>query len=85
MEKKKIVGFKRFTSKKGKDFCVANCVSDFSDREYDNGCCGQKIEEIFMPEADYDLLQPEHIGKIATFEYEINNGKAYLVKVDIAK
>lgn len=83
--KKKIVGYKRFTSKKGTALCVVNCLSDFTDREYANNCFGQKIEEIFMPADEYDLLKPEHIGKMANFEYEINNGSAYLVHVEIAK
>lgn len=85
MTKKKIVGFKRFTSKKGSQLCVVNCISDYADRDYDNGCFGQKVEEIFMPDTQVDMLKPEHIGKMASFEYEINGGKAYLINVEIVK
>lgn len=82
----KLLGYKRFTSKKnGKEFCVACVVQDFSDREKENGSVGQKVDEIFMPENQYNLLKPEHIGKELVLDYELSGGRAYLVNVSIAK
>ena len=77
----KLVGFKRFKSKKGDDFCVANVVSDYSVNAV--GCFGQKVEEIFLPDDLYDYLQPEHIGKEIRLDYEINGNRAYLKGVKV--
>ena len=59
----KLVGYKRFTSKKGERYCVAQVVGDFSQRDIDNGCCGSKVEEVFLPAERVDELNPSHIGK----------------------
>lgn len=80
----KLVGFRRFSSKKnGKDYCVAEVVSPFSQRELANGCCGQKTEQIFMPEEQYNLLKESDLGKEIQFEYELSGGRAYLVNVTV--
>lgn len=73
-----LVGFKRFTSKKGQKYCVANLVSDYSARELEFDNFGQKIEEVWLPVDLYDLLTPADIGKTVTLNYEIISGKAYL-------
>lgn len=82
----KLVGYRRFTSKKnGKDFCVANVVQDITEREKQSGSFGQKVDTIFMPEEQYNLLKPEHIGKELTLDYELSGGRAFLVNVSIGK
>lgn len=75
----KLVGYKRFTSKKGERYCVAQVVSDFSQRDIDNGCCGSRVEEIFLPAERVDELNPSHIGKEIKFDYELSGNRAYLV------
>lgn len=80
----KLMGYKRFTSKKnGKSFCVAELVSDFSQRDLAAGCVGKKVEEVFLPEDQYDYLKPEHIGKDVILDYELSGNRAYLVNVTV--
>ena len=80
----KLVGFRRFSSKKnGKDYGVAEVVSPFSQRELSNGCCGQKTEQIFMPEEQYNLLKESDLGKEIQLDYELSGGRAYLVNVTV--
>jgi len=80
----KLVGYKKITSKKsGKDFCVAFVVQDVSEREKENGFIGQKVDEIFFPEAQLDLLKPSDIGKELLLDYELSGGRAYLVNVTV--
>lgn len=33
----KLIGYRRFTGKNGKSYCVANVTSDFSPRDVENG------------------------------------------------
>lgn len=80
----KLVGYKRFQGKKdNKTYCVAEVVSNFSNRELDNGCVGQKVEEIFLPPEKVDFLNPSHLGKEIKFEYELSGGRAYLVDFEV--
>lgn len=82
----KLVGYKKITSKKsGKDFCVASVVQDVSEREKENGFVGQKVDEIFLPESQLDLLKPSDIGKELLLDYELSGGRAYLVNVTVNK
>ena len=80
----KLVGYKKITSKKsGKDFCVASVVQDVSEREKENGFIGQKVHEIYLPEAQLELLKPRDIGKELLLDYELSGGRAYLVNVAV--
>lgn len=76
----KIVGFKRFTSKAGKDFCVANVVTPYTDREKErNNCNGNKVQEVFLPDELYNYLGESDIGKECRLDYELSGNRAYLV------
>ena len=76
----KLVGFKKFTGKKdGTRYCVLQIVNDFSRRDLDNGCCGQKVEEVFCPADMVDRVNQSHIGKDIKLEYELSGSRAYLV------
>ena len=77
----KLVGYKRFLSKKNKNYCVANILMPYGPRE--DGCVGEKLEEIFMPDEMYDFLNPKHIGHEVKLDYEINGGRAYLVGFEV--
>lgn len=80
----KLVGFRRFTSKKnGKDYCVAEVVTPFNQRELNAGAIGSKTEQVFMPENQYDLLKASDVGKELQFDYELSGGRAYLVNVTV--
>ena len=79
----KLVGYKNFTSKKGVDYCVAEVVSEATERDKQNGLVGCKVEEIFLPEDKINFFNPSHIGKEVKFDYELSGGRAYLVDVSI--
>lgn len=83
MEKSLLVGYKRFKGKNGKDYCVANIVTDYSEREvkYDN--FGRKVQEIFLPDEFYNYLEVKHIGKSVELGYEINGTRAYLTSFSV--
>lgn len=79
----KLVGYKRFTSKKGTECCVASIVKDMSAREKENGAVGQSVDEIFLPPEQINLLKPTDIGKELLLDYELSAGRAYLVNVSV--
>lgn len=80
----KLVGYRKFTSKKNaKSYCVANVVQDASDREVSSGLVGQKVEELFLPEEQYNYLKPADIGKNLELDYELSGGRAYLVSITV--
>lgn len=76
-----LVGYKRFKSKKGDDYCVANVVTDYSANA--TGCVGQKVEEVFMPDEMYEYLQPADVGKEIKLDYEVSGNRAYLTGVKV--
>lgn len=79
----KLMGYKRFTGKNGKAYCVAEVVMDGTERDIQNGLVGQKVQEVFLPENKYDFFKPEHVGKELRFDYELSGGRAYVVDVSV--
>ena len=69
----KLIGYRRFTGKNGKSYCVANVTSDFSPRDVENGAAGLAVKEVFLPDNLLDYLKP------ADLEYEITGSRAFLV------
>lgn len=81
----KLVGFRRFTSKKGDNYCVANVVTDYNDRDKQNGSVGARAEQIFIPSGQYEYLQENDIGKEIHLEYEFSGNRAYLQSVSVVR
>lgn len=80
----KLVGYKKITSKKnGKVFCVASVVQDLTEREARQGAVGAKVDDIWLPEEQTDLLKPADIGKELILDYELSGGRAFLVNVTV--
>lgn len=79
----KLMGYRRFVSKKGADTCIANVVIDASEREKESGQVGQKTDEIFMPAEQVDFLKPEYIGKELVLSYDLAGGRPYLNRVAV--
>jgi hypothetical protein len=78
----KLVGFKKFTGKKdGTKYCVLQVVGEFNAREKNNGCAGQKVEEVFMPADKVDSVNESLIGREVKLDYELSGNRAYLVDV----
>lgn len=74
----RLLGYKKFKSKYGKDCCVAIVSTDFSQYEKDHGCIGTTAKEIFLPDEQYNYLTPKDIGKLVETAYEVNGNRAYL-------
>lgn len=81
----KLVGFRRFTSKKSKDYCVANVVTEYTDRDKANGAVGQRTEEVFVPSDQYDYLQPSDIGCEIVLNYNFSGNRAYLDRIEVKR
>ncbi len=81
-----LVGFHFVKSKKsGKEFCIANVVTDYGTRDIENDCVGSKVAEIFLPEEQLHYLTPADIGKEVLMDYEISGGRAYLVSMNVVR
>ena len=78
MSKSKLVGFKRFKSKKGNECCVANVVTSFTPAENSRGSYGSDVQSVFLPEDQVDMLTEKDIGKDVELNYNIVAGRAYL-------
>ena len=77
----KVLGYRKFNSKTGKPFCILQTSKPFTDREMEYGACGQKIEEVWLPESCHDAVNPQIIGKNAEISYTVQNGRAYIEDV----
>ena len=83
MENKKILGYRRFVSKKGVAFCIVTLACPYTDREIEGGSCGTKVEDIWLPEHLHNMINPQVIGKVAVVDYYVMNGRAYINDLSI--
>lgn len=84
MEEKKIIGYRKFTSKAGKECLMCDCVQELSERDKASGAVGQKCCTEFIPESCWNLFVDDKcIGKTLVCHYTISGGRAYLDKVEI--
>lgn len=74
----KLVGYRTFTSKKGKPCCVANIISEFTPADNERGSYGSEVQSVFLPDNQTDILSPKDIGKDVDLSYNIVNGRAFL-------
>ena len=81
MDNCQLVGFKRFTSKNGKDMCIATILRDASRREKEYGSVGMVAEQIFIPNEQYDYLQPDMVGKKVNLYWD----RQFLDKIEVCK
>lgn len=81
----KLVGFKRFKSKKGNDLCLANIETPFAPSDIARGCVGNDVQGVFLPDNQYDMLTEKDIGKTVKLIYSINCGRAYLEELQVLK
>ena len=58
----RLIGFRKFVSKKGTNCCVVNLLCDFSSFDVQHGACGEKVEEVFLPEECHSLIDARVIG-----------------------
>lgn len=80
---KKIVGFRKFNSKKGTPCCIVYMVSPFTDRQLQNGGCGQETSQEFIPEDFHALINAQSIGKLITINKYESGGRLYIDTVSV--
>lgn len=64
-----LIGFRKFKSKAGNDCCIVNLLDDFTAFDVQHGACGQKVDEVFIPESSHSLIIPSRIGSYCDLEY----------------
>ena len=79
-----IIGYRKFKSKKGFDCCLISVMSLCCDRDLRYGACGYKVQDVFVPEAQHNLIVPDVVGKPVVIHYEINGGNAYVRSIEIS-
>lgn len=79
----KLIGLKKFKSKKGQDCYVAVIEVPFTDREMEYGSRGCKAEEQFIDERIYNMLSPADFGKQIVRDFQITGGRAYLTDLQV--
>lgn len=80
MQKNILVGYKRFKGGNGQHYCIANIMTDYSKRELQKECYGRKVSEVFLPDEQYNYLQPQAIGKAVELMYQVDGNRAYLIE-----
>ena len=85
MDKKRVLGFSKFTSKKGNYCVVLDVSSPYGDRQRENGACGERAEQLFIPKEYHDKVVPAIIGKEISLIYSISGGRAYLDGFEVCK
>lgn len=83
MSKCTLVGFKKFKSKKGVDTCLAKVASPFSPADISKGACGSDVQDVWLYDDLYDVLQPEDVGKEVKIDYNIFNGRAFIANITV--
>lgn len=83
--KKKLIGFKRFTSKKGNPLCVAIIATEFDKQQNERGSFGFDAEQVFVPSEQYDYLGKDDLGCEVTTQYDIVGGRAYLRELKVIR
>lgn len=85
MAEKKLVGFKKFTSKKGNPLCVAIVMTPFDSKANERGSYGCDVESVFLPQEQIDYLIPTDIGKPVDLNYNIVGGRAFLTQITVKR
>ena len=82
---REIIGYSKFTSKKGNQCCILRFVRDVTDNEKNFGSYGMKAEEIFVPENQINLVNESILGKKLVLNYTCNEfGAARLENISIS-
>jgi len=76
-----ILGYKKFTDKKGNKRCVVEVVQNPTQFERDYGAVGMKGAQIWIPVDFQDKFVPAVVGKILDCSYEVNGRYAEIVGV----
>lgn len=78
----KLIGFRKFKSKKGTDVCKAYVEVKATAREVENGSSSVTVDEVFLFGDDSRVLQEEHVGKSVDYTY---NRRGFLEDFRVTK
>ena len=83
--KAKVIGFKKFTSKKGNDMCVLNMTYGFSEDEKEKlGAVGSQVFTGFTPRGfDISQITDKIIGSEVEVTFSFYNNQMNLVHLSI--
>lgn len=73
-----LLGYKRFTSKKGENYATLELSIPFTEREVTSGCVGVRVESKFVPSHLLDKVDSLTIGKPIGFDYNVVGDRAYI-------
>ena len=79
-----IIGYSRFNNKAGEERLVVDVAKFPTDFDKKYGRVGMKVEQIWMPEALFDMFDQSVIGKIINCEVEISGRYANVVGVSFS-
>lgn len=82
---KTLLGYRRFKSKAGRDCCMMNISTPCTERDNQRGAYGVNVENVFVPDDYYNYLEPGDVGKPITLNYDIVNGRAYLIYMEVKR
>lgn len=81
---KKILGYRKFISKKGVNTCIVDVMTDYNQRDKQNGAVGNKVEQIWVFGDELQVkIQPNCIGREFVGQYDVVGSNAYLIGVEI--
>jgi hypothetical protein len=78
-----IIGYSKFTSKKGTDCLICKIAVTPSESDLKFGHVGMKVEEVFVPAECFGLFSPAVIGKTLKRQYEVRGRFANVISVEI--
>lgn len=81
----KLIGIKRFVSKKGANCTFITVVSPYNSRQNESGCVGSLAEELFLNDSLATKVSNADIGKDLNLQYEVVGNRAYLIDLSINK
>ena len=73
-----LIGYKR-GSFEGRSYEYMWLATDLKEKDIENGGSGMSVEKHYIPNDLIGILKPEDIGKELLLDFEVVNGKAYLL------
>lgn len=77
-KEKKLLGYRRFTSKKNVPLCIATVGTKCDAKDNERGSFGLTAEDVFLPQELYGYLEITDIGKPVTLNYNVIGGRAFI-------
>lgn len=79
-----IIGYSRFTSKKGVECLVVDVIMEATDFNRRYGRVGNICEQVFIPEALFDRFDESVVGKLLEVKYDRPGRYANIIDVSFS-